>query len=112
MIDVHIAKRLVRGLLLREPALDVVRVEEVGLRTALDPAILEWAAGEGRLLVTFDVKTVPAAAYERVAEGKSMPGVFVVAESTPIGVAIDQLLTYAIASAPGEWEGQVIYIPM
>ncbi len=112
LVDEHIARRLVRGLLLKEPGLDIVRLQDVGLRTALDRDILEWAGREGRVFVTFDVKTVPAAAYQRAAEGKPTPGVFAITESTPIGLAIEQLLVLAIASMPDEWEGQVVYIPL
>lgn len=112
LVDEHIARKLVQGLLRKEPRLDVVRVQEVGLRRALDPDILEWAASEGRVLVTFDVKTVPAAAYSRAAEGQHMPGVFAITESTPLGVVIEQLLVLAIVSLPNEWEGQVVYLPL
>jgi predicted nuclease of predicted toxin-antitoxin system len=38
--------------------LDLVRVQEVGLRTADDPDILEWAAAQGRVLVTRDRDTM------------------------------------------------------
>ncbi len=112
LVDEHIARRLVQGLLRKEPQLDVVRLQDVGLRTALDPDILEWAAHEGRVLITFDVKTVPAAAYERVAESKPMPGVFAITGAMPLGFVIEELLVLAIASLPDEWEGQVIYIPL
>ncbi|HYP41962.1 MAG TPA: hypothetical protein VEX13_16510 [Chloroflexia bacterium] len=41
-----------------------------------------------------------------------MPGVFAITESTPIGVAIEELLVLAIVSLPNEWEGQVLYLPL
>lgn len=47
LTDEHISKRLVRGLLLREPELDVLRMQDVGLRTEDDDIILAWAAQEG-----------------------------------------------------------------
>jgi len=52
LADEHIAARLVRGLLEREPAPDVVRVQDVGFRRADDPTILAWAAEHGRVLLT------------------------------------------------------------
>ena len=69
---------IVRGLLRRRPALDLVRVQDVGLVETPDADILEWAASQGRVLVSHDVSTVPPAAYRRVADGKPMPGVFIV----------------------------------
>ena len=112
LVDVQIARALVKGMLLEEPGLDVVTVQDVGLRTALDPDILEWAAREGRVLVTFDVKTIPAAAYKRVTEGKPMPGVFAITEGTPLSLAIDNLVDLVQLSLPDEWEGRVEYLPL
>jgi hypothetical protein len=45
--DVH--EDIIRGLRRREPALDIVRVVDVGLGHTPDPIILEWAAGEVRI---------------------------------------------------------------
>jgi hypothetical protein len=50
-----------------------------------DPDILEWAAGEGRVLLSHDVSTVPPVAYQRVGDGKPMPGVFILPDRMPIG---------------------------
>ena len=47
---------LILPCLLWEPTLDIVRVQDVGLRTASDPDILAWAASEGRILLTHDRK--------------------------------------------------------
>lgn len=44
--DADLDGRLVRGLLRREPTIDIVRVQDVGMRTASDPEILAWAASE------------------------------------------------------------------
>ena len=83
---------IVRGLLRRHPELDLVRVQDVGLMQTPDPAILDWAATQGRVLLSHDVSTVPAAAYQRVADGKLMAGVFIVPDRMPIGQAIDEIL--------------------
>ena len=48
--DENFNNDIVRGLLRRKPDLNIVRVQDVGLRGAEDPIILEWAANEGRLL--------------------------------------------------------------
>ena len=51
-------------------------------------------------------------AYERVQEGKPMPGVFEVNRNLPIGRVIDDLLLLVEYSLDGEWEGQVRYLPL
>ena len=45
---------VVRGLLLREPSLDLLRVQDVGLRQIDDPAILDWAGTNDRIILTHD----------------------------------------------------------
>ena len=101
-----------RGLIRRQPDVDIVRVQDVDLAGADDPAVLEWAAAEGRVIVTHDVSTMSEHAYERVAAGRPMPGVFEASLSIPIGRAIEDLLLLVECSLPGEWEGQVVYLPL
>lgn len=103
---------IVRGLLRRKPNIDVVRVQNAGLSGASDPELLEWAARQGRVLVTHDVSTVSKHAYERVAAGQAMPGVFEVATTLSVARAIDDLLLIVECSFEGEWEGQVRYLPL
>ena len=62
--------------------------------------------------MTYDANTIPAEAYERVQMGKAMPGVVVIPWSLGIGQAIDDLLLLTRASEPGEWEGQILYLPL
>jgi hypothetical protein len=103
---------IVRGVRRRNPAVDILRIQDEGLSGADDPAVLEWAAQAGRVLLTHDVATMTRYAYERVREGKPMPGVFEVSRAVPIGVAIEEILVLAECSLAGEWEGQVRYLPL
>ena len=50
--DENFNNDIVRGLRRRKPELDIVRVQEAGLSGAVDPDVLEWAAREGRVLLT------------------------------------------------------------
>jgi predicted nuclease of predicted toxin-antitoxin system len=61
---------ILRGLLLRQPDLDIVRVQDVGLIEAEDPEILAWAAENDRIVLTHDQATMGNHAYERVAAGE------------------------------------------
>jgi hypothetical protein len=89
-----------------------VRVQDVGLSGADDRTVLDWAAGEGRVLLTHDVTTLTRHAYDRVRAAQPMPGVFEVSRRVPIGQAIEDLLLIAECSAEGEWEGQIRYLPL
>jgi hypothetical protein len=110
--DENFNNDIVRGLLRRKPDLNIVRLQDVGLSGANDPAVLEWAAQEGRILFTHDASTMTHHAYERVRAGKPMPGVFEVSRDLPIGQVIEDILLLAEASVEGEWEGQVRYLPL
>jgi predicted nuclease of predicted toxin-antitoxin system len=110
--DENFNNDIVRGLLRRNPALDIVRVQDVGLRGEEDPVILEWAAKEGRVVLTHDTATMADFAYQRVREGKPMPGVIEVADDLPIGQVIEDILLLAEYSEQFEWEAQVIYLPL
>lgn len=109
--DENLNGDIVRGLLRRNPQVDIVRVQDVGLSGADDPSVLEWAATENRVVVTHDVSTLARHAFDRVAANRSMPGVFAVRSLAPIGQTIDDLLMLVECSQPGEWEGQVRYLP-
>lgn len=103
---------IVRGLLRQHPELDLVRVQDVGLMQTPDPDILEWAANHVRVLLSHDVSTVPPAAYQRIGDGKPMPGVFIVPDRMPIGQAIDEILFLSLDAAPDEWKEQVLFLPL
>lgn len=112
LADENFNYNIVRGLFLRRPNLDLVRVQDVGLTGADDPTVLAWAAQHGRILLTHDVKTITHYAYTRVRKGEPMPGVFEVSRRHPIGSVIEDILLLADASKEGEWEGQVRYLPL
>lgn len=103
---------IVRGLLRRAPQLDIVRIQDVDLSRADDPTVLEWAAQEGRVLLTHDVETLTFYAYERVRNGQVMPGVFEVSRKIALGQVIDDVLLLVEASNHGEWEDLIRYLPL
>jgi hypothetical protein len=110
--DENFRHEILRGLRARDPALDAVRVQDVGLRSADDPTILAWAAGEGRVLLTHDVRTLIGYGYARVRAGLSMPGVIEVPRDLATGRAIDEILLVVHGTLEGEMEGQVRYLPL
>lgn len=112
LADENFRGAIVRGLLRRRPDLDLVRVPDVGLTEADDPTVLAWAASEGRLVLTHDAATFIGFAYDRVNAGLPMPGIIEVRQDLPIGPVIEDLLLLIDASHDGEWDGQVIYLPL
>ena len=95
----------------RDATLDFTHVRDVGLAAAPDPAMLEWAAARGLVLLTHDRKAIPSFAHTRVAAGLSMPGVFLVSDDMPIRQAIDELLIAAHCLSPDECKDLIKYFP-
>src|SRR6476619_6851345 len=87
--DVH--GDIIRGLRLRLPDLDLVRVRDPGLGSADDSSILEWVAIEGRVLITADRNTMVGFAWDRVKRGQRMTGLLALKPNTGVGEAIDEL---------------------
>lgn len=110
--DEDFSGRIFRGVLRRQPLLDIVRVQDRGLAAAHDATVLTWAADEGRVLLSHDATTMRDQAYGRLARSEPMPGLFIVSQSLPVGVAIEEILTLAMCSEAGEWEGQVRFLPL
>ncbi len=103
---------VLRGLLRMEPKLDILRVQDTDYFQAADPALLEWAAKENRILLTHDVHTMTKHAYDRLRAGLPMPGVIEVREDLPMGQAIEEILIALLASRPHELANRITYIPL
>ena len=103
---------IVRALLLRQPDLDIVRVQDVGFVGVGDPDILDWAAANDRIILTHDRATLPDYAYERLAVGENMPGVFILNDRFPVGDATREILLMIACSEQAEWRDRVVYLPL
>lgn len=111
--DADFNGRVYRALLRELPELDIVRVQDAGLRTAEDPDVLAWAAAEGRILMTHDRRTMVGAAYQRVIAGLPMPGVFVIRDRpNQIGQMVEEVLLPVLCSEQDEWRDRVQFLPI
>lgn len=110
--DENFSGLVIRGLRRRYPDISIVTVQEVGLDATADPDLLEWAAKNERVVVTHDVKTMVRFAKERVMVGKRMPGLVEAGRRLTVRGVIEDLAILATCSLPGEWEAQVIYLPL
>src|SRR5437879_3528974 len=93
--------------------LDVARVgdpADLPLGT-LDPALLEWAEREQRILVSDDRRTMIKHLADHLAAGRGSPGVFIIRPHTTIPEIVIFLRDAAYASEPAEWENQIRFIP-
>jgi len=112
LADENLNNNIFRALLRQKPDLDIVRVQDVNLSGADDPTILEWAAQQGRALLTHDASTLTHHAYERIRTGKPTPGIFVISQKLPISVILEDIMLIVECSTIDEWEGRVTYLPL
>lgn len=112
LADENFDNRILRGVLRENPDVDIVRVQDTEIAGADDPTVLEWAAREGRILLTRDNQTLNGFTYERIAAGLPMPGVFQFDAQIAIGQAIKDLLLVIGASEASEWDMQVKHFPL
>jgi len=87
-------------------------VQDYGLAGADDPAILAWAAEQGRVVLTHDVSTMTAHAYSRILGGRPMRGVLEVPREVAVGRAIDDLVLLLECAEDDELDDQVRYLPL
>ncbi len=116
LLDANVPHALFRGLARRSNNVDLLRIQDIGLRTASDPDILAFAAREGRILITRDKATMRDFAAQRIREGKPMPGLLVVrpgflSRGAGIGTVINEILLIAEVTRAEEWHDVIQFLP-
>jgi len=112
LADENFNGRVLRGIRRGCSEADIVRVQDTVVYQADDPQVLEWAAQEGRILLTYDIETMVGFANDRIAAGVPMPGMIAVRHTLPIGLVIAEILTIIGASEAGDWESIVAFLPL
>jgi hypothetical protein len=109
--DADIHHGIVVAVRRREPAIDFASAVDRELIGVPDPDVLEIAAGQDRILITHDRRTMLYHFRNRLEDGKSSPGVFLVSQFAPLGSVIDALVMVWAASDSAEWHDQVRHLP-
>lgn len=112
LFDEDLNGRIVRGVRRRLLELHSFTVPEADLPDTSDPAVLDWAAAQGRVVITHDHRTMRAYAEERLKAGLPMAGLILVRQRAPVGQAIDDLVLVAEATTAEEWYGKIVFLPL
>jgi len=103
---------LLRRLLRQYPDLDLVRVQDVGLMQADDVTVLAWAAREGRILLTHDLRTIPAFVCDRFSNGLPMPGVILISKKVVLSSEVYESLCICLECSDNDyWKNRVERLP-
>ena len=112
LTDENFNIHIYNGVRRRLPSVDILRIQDAGLRTFRDQLILEYAAGENRIVLSHDVRTMETHALARINTGKPMPGLLLIHQQFPIGPAIDEIVFITECSLDNEWSGIIRYLPL
>ena len=110
--DHDVTDVIVEGVLNQYPLVDLVRAREAGLARAADAALLEWAARNGRVVVSHDQNTMTAAANERLRSHQPMTGLLIVPQSLAFRVAIEDLAIVAYCYNPKDIANLLLFLPL
>jgi hypothetical protein len=89
--DADLNEDIVTGILRRQPAIDFQTATTAGFRSLSDLEVLTRACREGRILVSHDRRTMPAAFAEFLRSNNS-PGLLIVSQKADLLTVIDDLL--------------------
>jgi hypothetical protein len=111
LADADLNQAIVTGVRGRETAIDFMTATEANLEGRGDPDVLEFAANQRRILVSHDTSTIPVHFSARLRSGRTSPGVFLARQRASVGQIVEAVLLVWSASSPGEWAGQIHYLP-
>jgi hypothetical protein len=111
LADANFNQKIVRGVLIREPAIDFELPEGVIPETTPDPQVLDLADLLGRVLVTHDISTMPRW-FQQSAEKRRCSGLILVPEKLSIRDAIEELLLIWHVTEAEEWVNQMQRLPL
>jgi hypothetical protein len=89
--DADLNQIILQAVIRREPSIDFLTAEAADLVGLKDPKVLAVAAGEGRVLVSHDQKTMPRHFAEFIAPTRS-PGLRLILQHLPIATAMEDIL--------------------
>lgn len=92
LADENFNNHILRGIILKNSNIDILRVQDTGLSGAMDTTILEFALQDDRVLLTNDAKTIPEFAYGRLRAGLKIPAIFVIKQEILISQVIENIL--------------------
>jgi Domain of unknown function (DUF5615) len=102
---------IVKAVRQQEPAIDFASAADSHLRGIKDPELLERAAVDNRVLLSHDRRTMLNHFRDRLALGKSSPGLLVVSQDAPIGPVVESLVVFWSVSDPAELRDQAYHLP-
>ena len=81
-------------------------------KSTLDPEILLWCEEYNFILVTNNRKSMPIHHNDHLTQGGHIPGIFILNPNLSPGQNIDELILIAECAIEGEYQDQIIHLPL
>lgn len=114
LLDENVDPILRKALHQQTPEMTVWRVGDpvAPPNGTLDPVILEWCSRNNFILVTHNRASMPVHLRERLAEGETASGIFVLHPSLPLDQIVQDLTLVWGASDAEEYANLIWYLPI
>jgi len=109
--DADLNQAIVTGVLRREPTVDFQTAFAARLEGIGDSDVLAISAQQGRILVSYDRRTMPLEFAALITSSQSS-GVIIVSRKLSIEVVIEELLLIWTASSAEEWINRIAKLPL
>ena len=108
--DNDLDQRIVVATRRLDPAVDFQTAAALGLHHVPDPEVLALAAGEGRVLVSHDRRTLPGH-FRQYTSSHTCPGLIIVSQKLAVGRAAELLQLLWAASEAEEYVNVIYDLP-
>ncbi len=112
LADENLREAIVTSVERLDPTIDFSTVQALGLRGTSDPDLIEFAERQGWIIVTHDVSTMTACAYDRMSQGAEFAGVLLSPQACSTREIAESLVLIAGASDSSDWRNQVVFLPV
>jgi uncharacterized protein DUF5615 len=111
LADEDLRGSIVQAVRRLEPQLEFATTVGQGWKSTSDSELLDLAYQHQWLIVSHDVNTMKAFAEERIADGLSIHGLFLLHQSSTVRLIAENLVLIWIASEFEEWRDRIVYLP-
>ena len=113
LADENLRNGIIRGILRRSPAFDIVRVQDESQISGQDDrAILRFETIENRVVVTHDLATMVPAMREQLRLTSQCAPIVFIPDGMAIGLVTEELLLLDECATEADWAAGVLYLPL
>jgi hypothetical protein len=114
LLDEHLASAIQDAAAIHAPHLRIHRIGRGGAPGlgSPDPFLLSWCEEHDAYLVTDNRRSMPGHLREYLAQGRHVPGIFVVGERLSLVELVAEFELIHGASEPGEHADRISYLPL